>query len=59
MYKRQVNVAIDEFEEIVQDIFSDEDKINKLNSELIEIMQDIEYGKEFFEDTVKRNLYGL
>lgn len=55
----KVNVAIDEFEEIVQDIFSDEDKINKLNSELIEIMQDIEYGKEVFEDTVKRNLYGL
>ena len=30
-----------------------------MNSELIEIMQDIEYGKEVFEDTVKRNLYGL
>lgn len=55
----KVNVAVDEFEELVQDIFSDEDKINKLNLELIEIMQDIEYGKEVFEDTVKRNLYGL
>lgn len=55
----KVNVAVDEFEELVQDIFSNADKINKLNLKLIEIMQDIEYGKEVFEDTVKRNLYGL
>lgn len=54
----KVNDVREEFEKIIQDIFSDTDKKQEFDLKLDELMQDIENGKTLLEDAVKDNLYG-
>lgn len=54
----KVNDVREEFEKIIQDIFSDTDKNQEFDLKLDELMQDIENGKTLLEEAVKDNLYG-